>query len=500
MTVPEIVYSHPAGVIPGNIAGRLVLTTPQGGSVVIDRRMQQIWEAAQNISLADILRVFPGLLEEEIRTALACLAEAGLLNREASADRPSPPPTKLKSANWGLISAVVVSYNSRAWLELLFPSLYNQTYPSLEVILVDNGSTDGSSSWTGQAYPQARVIRLDQTVSFAQALNTGVETSRGEAVLLLNPDLRLEPDFVARIADCSQGTAPAAARLRLMWAEAFLNGLGNFVGGFSWGTDFALGHLDLGQWDNLQQAPSACFAAALIPCSVWKAVSPVDPSFPMYYEDSEWSYRTRMLGYPVRLAGQAVAYHAFSGRGPGEHAGSEQSFPPIRLRRLVYGRLRFAARLLGPAYFLRFVSLYALEDLFRLAGAMLRGRPALAGAVIAGWKDLLQARSSLKVERRNIQQCRRLSDREVFTLQRQAPAALIWRGLPLLTWDTILSVYLPAIRSGRTRDLPEFAGSFRFSGRVPGLLTRGRSILNLEGWGGLLHKTWRGLQRTLMSV
>lgn len=500
MPIPEIVYTHPRGVIHSISAGRQILAMSHGGSVVIDRRLLQLWEAAHDRSLAEILAVFPDLPEEELRATLACLAEAGLLSRDPEGLQPSPLPVKPRGAEWGLISAVVVSYNSRAWLEVLFPSLFAQTYPSLEVILVDNGSTDDSSSWTSQTYPQVRIIHLDHTTSFARALNIGVEASKGKDVLLLNPDLRLEKDFVARMADCAQGTSPAAANLRLMWAPAFLNGLGNFVGGFSWGTDFALGHLDLGQWDDLEQVPSACFAAALIPRPVWEAVGSVDPGFPMYYEDSEWSYRTRMLGFPVRLAGKAIAYHAFSSRGPGQQAGSAQSIPPSKLRWLVYGRLRFATRLLSPGYFLRFVGVYALEDAMRFAAALLRGRPAQAGGVIAGWNDLLHARQSLKEERRRIQQRRRVSDRELFNLQRRAPAALIWRGLPLLTWDAVLSEYLPAIRSGRTRVLPEFAGGFQFSRQAPGLLTRGRSILKLEGWGGLLHKIWRGLQRALMSV
>ena len=494
-------YLHPSGVKPGARHGRPALSTQQGGAVVVDRRLLQIWEAAQGKSPQEVVDIFPDLPEDQTRAALACLAAGGLLARDwQTGHKPTGPGEIQSSAAWGLVSAVVVSYNSRKWLEVLFPSLDSQTYPEIEVILVDNGSEDDSAAWAQENYPLARLIRFAKTVPFAQALNAGVEASRGEALLLLNPDLRLEPDFVARITDCARGENPAAAKLRLMWTPGFLNGAGNFVGGFSWGTDFALGHLDLGQWDHLHEVPSACFAAALIPRQVWEAVGPADPGFPMYYEDSEWSYRARLLGYRVLFARQAVAYHAFSGRAPGEPASPEESLSPQKLRRLVYGRLRFAFRLLSPAYFFRFTGLYALEDLCRLAGAILRGRGTIARAILGGWEDFFRDRSDLRQARRALQQRRQAPDAEIFRLQRQAPANMMWHGLPVLTWDAVCCQYLPAIRSGTSLVPPELPEEFMIPGWVPGWLDRARSILALEGKAGLLYKIWRGTQRRLMSV
>ncbi len=90
----------------------------------------------------------------------------------------------------------------------------------------------------------------------------------GSTILLLNPDVQVEPDAVAHLvhkAASNPRCAAVAAKLRMLWTPAFLNGLGNQVGAISWGTDIGLGHLDLGQFAGWDEIPSACFAAALIP-------------------------------------------------------------------------------------------------------------------------------------------------------------------------------------------------------------------------------------------
>ena len=101
----------------------------------------------------------------------------------------------------------------------------------------------------------------------AGAVNRGVENAAGRYFLLLNPDVELEPNVIALMVNAVQDNpfcAAVTAKLKFLWAPAFLNGIGNFVGGFSWGTDIALGHLDMGQFDGVRQVPSACFAGTLI--------------------------------------------------------------------------------------------------------------------------------------------------------------------------------------------------------------------------------------------
>jgi GT2 family glycosyltransferase len=251
-------------------------------------------------------------------------------------------------------------------------------------IVVDNGSSDDSSGWLQANYPGVRLIQLDESNSLAYCINRGIAAATGDYFLILNPDLRLDPDAIAQMVKGTQDDpqcAAVAAKLRLMWAPAFLNGLGNYVAAFSWGTDNGLGHLDLGQFDRIERSPSACFAATLVPRLAWNAIGPVDEGFPMYYEDTEWSYRARLLGYVVRAAPKAIIYHAFGGRTPSDQ---NSRLEPAKLRRVVYGRLRFALKLIRSPLLGRFLRNYLLEDAANFIRAVGRGDLASMGAY-TGW-------------------------------------------------------------------------------------------------------------------
>jgi GT2 family glycosyltransferase len=466
----------------------------------VDRRLLQLWGSANDRELEEILsgyRADPAS-SLEIRAALACLAEAGLLVR----DLEEPASEKLDTVRGQLVSAVIVGYNSREWLGACLGSIQCQNYAPIEVVLVDNASTDGTSPWIEENYPDIHLICLDSPVSLAEAINTGVRSAKGSYYLVLNPDVQLAPDATTRmvaVAEQGPNCGAVAAKLRFSWAPAFLNGIGNFVGAISWGTDIGLGHLDLGQFDGWDELPSACFAGALIPKRAWEEVGEVDTAFSLYYEDSEWSYRARMLGWRVSAAPEAVIYHAFSGRIP---SGADRGLSAQKLRQVVYGRLRFASKLLaGPARH-RYIAGYGIEDLLTITGALLTGRWRNAGAVLGGWREYLKNLPALRLERMRLRSRSVDSHRESLQTKENLPVPLIWHGLPLLTWDLIRHNYLPLIVTGKTNPLPEFSGFpaeqlYFLDRKVGGNLERAKGIWQEEGFDALLHRVWKYTQRRL---
>jgi GT2 family glycosyltransferase len=514
-------YHIPPGVGRVGDGMPILLSTYQGGRIALDRVMFEIWRQADGRSAHEVIAHFrehqaggaPGSslsatggvdLASGVTAALLCLEQAGLL----AGDRPVRSQGPHRSESEARVSVIIVSYNSRLWLPGCLDSLAAQTLSPIEVIVVDNASSDGSAEWL-ETYstvagdmPEVRLIRLQQSVSLAQALNLGIAAAhQGDYVLLLNPDVVLEPDALAHmltVACQDPACAAVAARLKFLWAPAFLNGLGNYVGAFSWGTDSALGHLDLGQFDDWSEIPSACFAAALIPRAMLDQVGLVDEGFPLYYEDSEWCYRARLYGYTVRLASAALIYHAFSGRVPG---GDEAGLSAVKLQRVVYGRLRFISKLLSWPYLLRFFTSYLIEDLARCSLALARGRWQIAGAYASAWRDYLRMLPEIRRERRKIQSRRQSSDRALFSLQRMVPMPLIWRGLPLLTWDLVCYHYLPLIADGRAiyfadiEDIAHMNAPRRYFS-----LARARSILRSEGARGLWYHLGRWLQWQFVRV
>lgn len=445
-------YVVPEGVslIPGD---RPLLTTSHGGRVAVDPRVAALWTAADGKTLEELERRIrlPGSHPDGTRTVLACLAEAGLLRREGVPWRESP---SLPSCG-APVSVVVLAFNGRGWLEGCLPTIHAQTHAPIEIVVVDNCSSDGTARWLAEEYPTARVVRLDQPHSIAAGYNRGIEASSHDLVLLLNQDTRLRPDAVAQMVQAAGSDprcAAVAPKLMLSWAPAFLNGVGNRVESSSWGRDNAFGHLDLGQFDSWVELPSACMAATMITRRAWREIGPLDEGFRMYYEDVEWCYRARLRGLTVRLAPRAVVEHAFGGRIP---TGTQERLPAGKLRNATYGRLRFARRVLREARS-HFLANYGREDRASLLRGLLTLRWGESLAVLRAWSRFLRERILESSAAAVPAEERVLDDSALFRLQQGMPDSLNWNGLPLLTWELAERHYLGLIRAGKARVLPEF--------------------------------------------
>lgn len=96
-------------------------------------------------------------------------------------------------------SVIVVNFNGRHLLEECLKSVLAQVYPSFEVIVVDNGSSDGSASFIGERFPGVIVIEAGENLGFSAGNNLGVERSAGEYVVLLNNDTIVAPGWLAHL-------------------------------------------------------------------------------------------------------------------------------------------------------------------------------------------------------------------------------------------------------------------------------------------------------------
>jgi len=466
-----IQYRCPSGVSLSEVAGRPVLVNPLGGKVVIDSRLAELWKQAQGKTLDELTTSAAEPEDGVVRAALACLAEAGLLER-VGFEAPARPLLEMEGPK---VSAILVGYNSLEWFKECLPSLLAQTYRPLEIIIVDNGSLDGTADWVRQNYPQIQLLREETPVSFARANNLGIAAASGDYFFVVNPDVRVEPDAVAQLVSiaCSYPQPVIVnARLRFWWAPMFLNAIGNRVGPFSWGTDNALGHLDLGQFDHWRELPSACFAAVLIPRAVFNRVGQFDENFPMYYEDTDWCYRARVMGFKVVPAHTAIVYHAFGGKVPG---GETDGLTPRKLRNVAYGRYRFTFRIIEKNL-LRFLRNYWLEDWANFTRMVVKGDFQSARAYLGAWGKAIRDYREFMWIRKLLNEQRVLDDDAILAVQAHMPMTLVWHGLPELTWDLIQSNYLPIILSRRTRPMPEFD----VTNRLPHLLIVSNDVVDVK--------------------
>ena len=98
-----------------------------------------------------------------------------------------------------LVSVVIVTWNRRMDVLMAVQSVYTQPYPNVEVIVVDNGSSDGTVEALAAAYPAATVIAMKRNLGVAAGRNPGIAVARGEFVVILDSDAILDRDALARV-------------------------------------------------------------------------------------------------------------------------------------------------------------------------------------------------------------------------------------------------------------------------------------------------------------
>ncbi len=225
------------------------------------------------------------------------------------------------------ISLIVLNLNGRRHLENCLSSLASLDYPSalLEVILCDNGSTDGSATFVKRRFPQVKVVQLDRNYGFAEGNNRAAQQARFPWVGFLNNDMRVAPDWLHKL------VAPLAEKPGLACLSSrILNWDGSAIDFIGSGISFE-GHgfqVDQGQPASVNDLPrrllSPCGGAMLIRRQVFDTLGGFDRDYFAFFEDADLGWRLNLLGYDVWFVPAATVYHRLHG--------TSQRFPAHRLR------------------------------------------------------------------------------------------------------------------------------------------------------------------------
>jgi len=115
------------------------------------------------------------------------------------------------------VLVVITSYRARELTLECLESLAAQTYNDAEVVVVDDGSTDGTSEAVAAQFPRVTLERMPENSGFCVATNTGIRLARGDLILLLNNDMVLEADFVERLVEAADRSAAAMFAPLVLW-------------------------------------------------------------------------------------------------------------------------------------------------------------------------------------------------------------------------------------------------------------------------------------------
>ncbi|HRF47496.1 MAG TPA: glycosyltransferase family 2 protein [Anaerolineales bacterium] len=276
------------------------------------------------------------------------------------------------------VSVIVVNYNGRRFLKRCLDAVLAQTLPALEIIVVDNGSTDGSREEAAAYGPPVQLIALPDNRGFAAANNIGARVARGAWLALLNNDAFPEPDWLealARAATLTPGANLVATQMVFDARPAMINSTGICIdrSGVVWDRQGGAATDTIAPVAPVF-GPSG--GAALIQREAWTALGGFNEDYFMYFEDVDFAWRARWLGQQAVVAPAAVVRHM--------HSASSGQASDRKTYWLARNKWLLLARNYPRPHFWRQAPLIAAYDLLSCAATGLVGR---WGAAVRGRRD-----------------------------------------------------------------------------------------------------------------
>ena len=320
-----------------------------------------------------------------------------------------------------MISVIVVNWNRKDLLRACLASLARQHGPRFEVILVDNGSSDGSADMAEREFG-VKVIRNRENRGFCAANNQGIAAAGGNLVALLNNDAEAEPGWLDALADAfMRGPEIGMAASKILEYEdpTRIDKAGHVIWPDGQNRGRGTGALDTGQYDREEEVlwPDGC--AAMYRKQMLDEIGGFDEDFFAYGDDAELGLRARIAGWRCLYVPGAVVRHH---RGSTLGRQSARRLALIERNRVLLACKLFPGSLLwlNPVYFAMRLAAGAVAagrnagDTAAFRG--IRGKLALAAGLIAGDLDALRLLPRIWRKRRDLEDIRRLSPSEVRAL------------------------------------------------------------------------------------
>lgn len=219
-------------------------------------------------------------------------------------------------------SIIIPHLNGRHHLDDCLTSLRRQTCADFEVILVDNGSTDGSQAYVRAQFPEVRLLEMGRNTGFTGACNAGWAAAQGEFVILLNNDTEADPRWLAEILAAFERHPQAgivACKMLLFDQRDHFHTAGDLYRVDGIPGNRGVWQQDVGQFDQEEYVFSACGGGASYRRAMLDEIGFLDDDFFFSCEDVDMGWRAQLAGWKTVYAPTAVLYHklkASAGTGP----------------------------------------------------------------------------------------------------------------------------------------------------------------------------------------
>lgn len=221
---------------------------------------------------------------------------------------------------------VILNWNGEENLSRFLPSVVKNTPPEVEIVVADNGSTDGSREFVGNEYPSVRLVTLDANYGFAEGYNRALREVEADYYILLNSDVQTPEGWcepLVALLERHPQVAAAAPKI-LSYTDYSMFEYAGAAGGFidALGYPFCRGRIlktiesDMGQYDDAREifwASGACFACR---ADVFRDLGGFDNAFFAHQEEIDLCWRMQLAGYRIAVEPQSRVYHLGAGTLP----------------------------------------------------------------------------------------------------------------------------------------------------------------------------------------
>ncbi len=309
-----------------------------------------------------------------------------------------------------LVSVTIVTYNSGRFIKRCLESVLEQKYPNIEVVVVDNASTDGTTDILELFEDRCQVVYNEENVGFAAAQNQAIGISHGQWVLTLNPDVLLLPTFIPALLEAGyvdRRIGTVCGKLLTLTPDfdipekPLVDSTGIYFNPMLRHLDRGSQEVDNGHFLNFEYVFGATAAAALYRREMIDDVTIdgefFDPDFFVYREDADVAWRAQLMGWRCIYTPRARGYHVRK-----VLPGNRRALPSAINMHSVKNRFLMRLKNMTPDLYRRNWFSVTVRDLMVFGCCLVREHTSLKafGYLAANWRRILEKRREIMRRRR----------------------------------------------------------------------------------------------------